>query len=115
MMAGNGVRDRVSQPDGAVQYLIWALEEIERIGHRRAALYARMTLGELRGVRAGIPNRYDEEAKRFRDKAEQLVELAKTTSSREPLVKIAESYRVIAEHMERVSKTQTPPTNRRVI
>jgi len=40
------------QPDAhaaAVQYLIWALEEIERAGAQKAAHHARMALKELRG------------------------------------------------------------------
>jgi hypothetical protein len=33
----------------AVQYLIWALEEIEKSGDQKAAHHARMALKELRG------------------------------------------------------------------
>jgi hypothetical protein len=33
----------------AVQYLIWALEEIEKAGDQHAAQHARMALEKLRG------------------------------------------------------------------
>ena len=33
----------------AEQYLIWALEEIEKAGHPKAAHHARIALEELRG------------------------------------------------------------------
>jgi len=95
----------------AIQYLTWALEEIEKTGNRKAAQHARLALDELRGVHLAVPaGHYAEETKRFRDKAdeaEQLMQLAKTASRRVSLVKIAESYRLIAEHMERSSPLQT--------
>jgi hypothetical protein len=34
----------------AMQYLTWALEEIEKSGHRKAAHHARIALEELRGT-----------------------------------------------------------------
>jgi hypothetical protein len=43
------VHDRLSNFDAAVQYLIWALEEIEKFGHPNAAFHARNALDELRG------------------------------------------------------------------
>jgi len=37
----------------AVQYLIWALEEIERAGNQKAARHARIALEALRERKAG--------------------------------------------------------------
>ena len=51
-MERNGVRDRLPQSHAAVQYLTWALEEIEKFGHPKAALHACIALDELYGVRA---------------------------------------------------------------
>ena len=47
--------------EAAVQYLTWALEEIEKDGHARAALHARSALEELRSVQRSA-NRTDEHA-----------------------------------------------------
>jgi hypothetical protein len=94
-------------PDAAVQYLVWALEEIEKFGHTKAALHARIALDELRGVCTA--GRYAEEAKRFRnkaDEAEQLAELAATEPRRDALMKIVESYRRTADQMDRLSETR---------
>jgi hypothetical protein len=97
----------VRQSDAAVQYLIWAVEEIEKLGgHARAAFYAHIALDELSGLNPAMPNRRAEEAKRFRDKAdeaEQLAELAETASRRDALRTIVESYRRTAEQMDRLS------------
>jgi hypothetical protein len=44
---------RPNNPDhikAAIQYLIWALEEIEKAGHPKAAHHARIALEELRGT-----------------------------------------------------------------
>jgi hypothetical protein len=35
------------EADAAMQYLVWALEEIEKSGHHKAARHARMALEEL--------------------------------------------------------------------
>jgi hypothetical protein len=77
--------------EAAAQYLTWALEEIEKFGHPKAAFHARTALEELRSVRSaertdGHAFMYAEEAKRFRgkaDEAEQLVERAETESRRD--------------------------------
>jgi hypothetical protein len=73
-MERNGVHDRLPQSYAAVQYLTWALEEIEKFGHPKAALHARIALDELRGVNAKMLRHYAEAAKRFReaDEVEQL-------------------------------------------
>ena len=87
--------------------MTWALEEIE---NPKAARHARIALDELRGVHAGMPRHYAEEAQRFRDKAdeaEQLAELAETASRRDALLIIVENYRRTAEQMDRLSETQT--------
>lgn len=105
----------MAQSDTAVQYLTWALEEIEKLGHPDAALHVRMALDELRGLRTAKSNRYTDEAKRFRDKAdeaEQLIELATTASRRASLVKVAESYRLMAAHLEPLSEPKTKPKNK---
>jgi hypothetical protein len=47
-MEGNEPCDRSQQFHAAVQYLIWALEEIEMFGHPGAAVHARMALNKLR-------------------------------------------------------------------
>ena len=96
-------------PAVAVQYLLWALEEIEKVGDTKAALSVRIALDQLRGVSAGMPNRYAEEAKRFRDKAdeaEQLAELAETATRRDALAQIARNYRRTAEHVDGLSKAE---------
>lgn len=98
--------------DGALQYLTWALEEIVKLGHPKAALHARIALEELRSVRRSGNGTgehaamYAEEAKRFRDKADQaklLAELASTASRRDALVKILETYSGTADQMDRLS------------
>src|SRR5215472_16322854 len=97
-------------PDAAVQYLTWALEEIEKFGCPKAALHARIAWDELRGFHAKMPRHYAEEAKRFRDKAdeaEQLAELAETASRRDTLMKIAGHYWRTAEQMDLLSEGQT--------
>jgi hypothetical protein len=38
--------------EAAVQYLVWALEEIEKSGHQKAAHHARLALKELRAINA---------------------------------------------------------------
>jgi hypothetical protein len=76
-MDENGFDDRSRQSDAAVQYLIWAIEEIERLGgHPQAAVFARFALIELRDLHAEAPNRYADEAKRFRDEADEAEQLA---------------------------------------
>ena len=40
---------RNSHTEAAIQYLTWALEEIEKAGHRKAAQHARIALDDLRG------------------------------------------------------------------
>ncbi len=47
--------------DAAVQYLTWALEEIQKFGHPKAALHACIALNELRGVHAKVPRHYAKE------------------------------------------------------
>jgi hypothetical protein len=42
-------------PEAAVQYLVWALEEIEKSGHQKAAQHARLALKELRDSEAQQP------------------------------------------------------------
>lgn len=39
---------RHPETEAALQYLTWALEELEKCGHPKAALHARMALEELR-------------------------------------------------------------------
>ena len=77
-MERNGVRDWLPQSHAAEQYLTWALEEIENFGHSKAALHARIALDELRGIHAKMPRHYAEAAKRFRDKADEVAQLAGT-------------------------------------
>jgi hypothetical protein len=36
--------------EAAIQYLVWALEEIEKTGSKKAAQHARMALDELRAI-----------------------------------------------------------------
>ena len=100
----------------AVQYLIWAIEEIERSGCPRASLHARKALTELcGGVHERIPKRYAEEAKRLRDKAdeaEQLAELAQTASRRDALMTTRANYRSTANQMERLSEVQSRTKSR---
>jgi hypothetical protein len=96
--------------EAAVQYLTWALEEIEKCGHSKAALHARDALSELRGVHTVPPYRARKDSKRFRDKAdeaEQLAALADTASRRDALMSIAENYRRTAEQIDRLSEAQT--------
>jgi hypothetical protein len=38
--------------EAATQYLTWALEEIEKFGHTKAARHARIALEELRALRS---------------------------------------------------------------
>jgi len=101
---------RKSDLEAAMQYLTWALELIEQSGHPKAALHARIALEALRSPSANKANKqattYADEAHRFRDKADeavQLAELAKTASRRDALTKITASYRY---QMERLSKTE---------
>jgi len=42
-----------------MQYLTWAIEEIEKTGHQKAAHHVRIALAELRGV---LPDKTDEHA-----------------------------------------------------
>ena len=83
--------------DTAMQYLTWAIEEIEKHGHPRAAIRTRIALDDLRSrLTATVPGFDAEEANRFRDrvdKAEQLADLAETTPRREALMKIAKDCR----------------------
>lgn len=51
-MARSKILDCPASPDGALQYLSWALEEIETLGHCRAALHTRIAMDELRGLRS---------------------------------------------------------------
>jgi hypothetical protein len=100
---------RKPDTETALQYLIWALEEIEKIGQPEAAAYARMAMEDVRGVLQSDEHTtvYAEEAKRFRDKADeagQLIGLAETASRREALLKIAENYRRTAEQMDGLSE-----------
>jgi hypothetical protein len=100
---------RNPETEAAVQYLTWALEATEQGGHRKAAYHVRLALDELRGVQAGTRPPYAEEAKRFRDKAdeaEQMVELAETASRRDALMEIVKNYRRTAEQMDRLSEAQ---------
>src|SRR3954465_338334 len=115
------VRHDADARDAAVQYLTWALEEIEKFGRREAALHARDALQDLLGVHSarheaevghdgGMGDKYAAEAKRFRDKAdeaEQLAELAVMASRRDALMTIVESYRRTAKQMDRLSESQT--------
>jgi hypothetical protein len=39
-----------SEADAAIQYLTWALEEIEKTGHEKALFHARAALQGLRSV-----------------------------------------------------------------
>lgn len=39
---------RDEDADAATQYLIWALEEIEKIGNKKATHHARLAIKELR-------------------------------------------------------------------
>lgn len=102
--------------EAAEQYLIWAIEEIEKFGHAKAALHVRIALEELLNVSrsADKTNKrvtmYAAEAKRFRDKAdeaEQLADLAKTASRHEALTKIAHGYRRTADQMDLVSEAHS--------
>ena len=45
------VRHNSESRSAAVQYLVWALEEIEKIDGQKAAHHARIALEELRGSR----------------------------------------------------------------
>jgi hypothetical protein len=102
-----------SKPDTRVaeQYLTWALEELAKLGcHPQASLHARMALNYLLGGSESVPWRFNESAKRFRDKAdeaEQLAMVAHTASRRDTLLKIAERYRLTAEQMEQSSVNVT--------
>ncbi|GEC59541.1 hypothetical protein DXU07_01720 [Bradyrhizobium elkanii] len=69
-----------------------------------------MALNYLLGGSESVPWRFNESAKRFRDKAdeaEQLAMVAHTASRRDTLLKIAESYRLTAEQMEQSSVNVT--------
>ncbi|MBR0778565.1 hypothetical protein JQ625_27350 [Bradyrhizobium diazoefficiens] len=100
--------------EAAAQYLTWALEEIEGLGSPNAARHARIALEEVRGIypSADLTHehsiKYAEEARRFRDKAdeaEQLFEMV-TPSRRAALVSIVENYRRTADQMDRLSAAQ---------
>jgi hypothetical protein len=43
---------RGEEAQAAVQYLIWALEEIDKIGNQKAAEHARIAMEELSAVSA---------------------------------------------------------------
>jgi len=43
--------------EAAIQYLVWALEEIEKSGHQKAAHHARLALKELRDINARKPTK----------------------------------------------------------
>ena len=45
--------NRSINAQAAMQYLIWALEEIERAGNQKAARHARIALEALRERKAG--------------------------------------------------------------
>lgn len=89
--------------NAATQYLIWALEEVSRQGHLRAARLTRDAVDALRSAPAEAPCRYSQEAKRFRDKAdeaEQMAGVAETPLRRDTLLNIAATYRRTAEQMD---------------
>ncbi|WP_035983694.1 hypothetical protein [Bradyrhizobium sp. STM 3843] len=100
----------------AAQYLVWALEEIERAGRPNAAHHARLALEELGGVLSArreaevghddrMTRHFAKEAKRFLDKADeaaQLAELANSASRRQALLKIVEVYRRTAQQMDQL-------------
>jgi len=108
----------------ATQYLKWALEEIEKAGHLDAALHVQIALNALSSPASadlGAANRSGtgtvpravQDAKRFRDKAdeaEQLAELAETASRREALMSIAESYRLTAAQLDKASASRDAGT-----
>ena len=48
----------------AVQYLLWALEEIEKSGHVRAARHARMALEDMRALEARSNDKSGKRAER---------------------------------------------------
>ncbi|WP_375791419.1 hypothetical protein ACE102_47515 (plasmid) [Bradyrhizobium sp. vgs-9] len=112
------IRRRNSDAEAAAQYLTWALEEIERLASPNAAHHARIALEE---VRRDYPSadptnehsiKYAEEARRFRDKAdeaEQLVEMV-TPVRREALMSIVENYRRKADQMDRLAAGQNNTT-----
>jgi hypothetical protein len=61
------------------------------------------------GAGTGTAPRAVQDAKRFRDKAdeaEQLAELAETASRREALMSIAESYRLTAAQLDKASASR---------
>ena len=107
---------KVQTLDAALQYLTWALEEIETFGHDKAALHARTAVEELRKASSSAraksrpqasTGHHAKEAKHFRDKAdeaEQLQRLADTGSKRDALGKIAETYRRTAEQLDELSE-----------
>jgi hypothetical protein len=51
---------RKADAEAASQYLIWALEEIEKIGNQKAAHHARLALAALRSSLPG--DKADEQA-----------------------------------------------------
>src|SRR5579872_5213055 len=97
--------------DAAIQYLTWAIEELEERGYQGAALHARIALDELLlGVGSKSPKHDAQEVKRFMDKAdeaEQLAKLAQTSSRRDALMKIAENYRRTAEQLLAIGGSST--------
>ena len=48
---------RKRDTEAAIQYLVWALEEIEKSGHQKAGHYARLALEELRDIKARQPTK----------------------------------------------------------
>ena len=44
---------RNAHTEAAMQYLIWALEDIERVGNQKAARHTRIALEALRTHRSG--------------------------------------------------------------
>ena len=99
-----GLDHRSQHANTAVQYLIWAIEEITKSDHPTAALHAQIALEELRHTE--MVRNYSAAAKRFRDKAEQLSELAGTEYRRDALMNIVENYRRTAAQMESISQPQ---------
>jgi hypothetical protein len=99
--------------DAAVQYLTWALEEIDTIGDEEAAFHARAAVESLRKVSSSQVQlklstaHHANEAKRFRtkaDEAEELQQTADTSARRETLGKIADTYRRTAEQFDELSQ-----------
>ena len=101
----------------AVQYLTWALEEIEQMGRPEAARHVRKALEQLGSLSSDgklapeADSRQTREAKKLRakaDEADQLALHARTASRRDALAKVADCYRQTAEQIE-----QLPPAGKR--